>query len=131
MKKNNKRYKNNLSVKLNYKGTIRKCFAQDFKDLKYRVPDAVKRAFKLNCNMCMDGIVQISNNEWMGDTYTVCGKRIEYYIIDRRDKVKEAARLLGQMGGQAGTGKKKVRGDSNYYRVLRMKGIKKKNNKSM
>ena len=36
---------------------------------------------------------------------------------------------MGQIGGQAGTGKKKVRGDSNYYRVLRMKGIEKRKQK--
>ena len=50
-------------------------------------------------------------------------------VIDREDRVKEAARILGAIGGTAGRGKKKVRGDSNYYRVLRYKGIEKQRKK--
>ena len=67
----------------------------------------------------------MSDNEFRGYTIAISGERINYVIIDRKNTIKEAARLLGQIGGQAGTGKKKVRGDSNYYRVLRMKGIEK------
>ena len=51
-------------------------------------------------------------------------------VYDREDRVKEAARLLGAIGGTAGRGKKKVRGDSNYYRVLRYKGIEKQRKKN-
>ena len=64
---------------------------------------------------------QVSDNEYRGYTIAVTGERINYVIIDRKNRIKEAARLLGQIGGQAGIGKKKVRGDSNYYRSLRMK----------
>ena len=71
--------------------------------------------------MNSDSLAQVSNNEWHGHTICATGERINYTIIDRKDKVKEAARLLGQVGGQAGYGKKKVRGDSNYYRLLRAK----------
>jgi len=41
----------------------------------------------------------------------------------------ECKRLLGAIGGASGKGKKKVRGDSNYYRLLRYKGIEKKRKK--
>ena len=68
---------------------------------------------------------KLSDNEFRGYTIAISGERINYVIIDRKNTIKEAARLLGQIGGQAGTGKKKVRGDSNYYRVLRMKGVEK------
>jgi hypothetical protein len=71
--------------------------------------------------MNSDNMSQVSHNEWDGHIICVTGERIDYTIIDRKDKVKEAARLLGQVGGQAGYGKKKVRGDSNYYRLLRAK----------
>ena len=66
-------------------------------------------------------VEQLSQNEWHGYTICVTGERINYSIINRRDSIKEAARLLGQIGGQAGRGKKKVRGDSNYYKLLRAK----------
>ena len=68
---------------------------------------------------------KLNDNEYRGYTIALTGERISYIIIDRKNRIKEAARLLGQIGGQAGTGKKKVRGDSNYYRVLRMKGVEK------
>lgn len=94
--------------------------------MKLRLPDAVYRAFYLQTTMIMDDLTQISNNEWYGVLNTMCGKRIQYRIIDRKDRIQEAARLLGQIGGQAGRGKKKVRGDSNYYQLLRLKGLEKR-----
>ena len=97
--------------------------------MKLRLPDAVYRAFYLQTTMIMDDLSQISNSEWYGVLNTMCGKRIQYRIIDRKDRIKEAARLLGQIGGQAGRGKKKVRGDSNYYQLLRLKGLEKRRKK--
>ena len=97
--------------------------------MKLRLPDAVYRAFYLQTTMIMDDLTQISNNEWYGVLNTMCGKRIQYRIIDRKDRIQEAARLLGQIGGQAGRGKKKVRGDSNYYQLLRLKGLEKRRKK--
>lgn len=35
--------------------------------------------------------------------------------------IKEAAKAFGRLGGQAGKGKAKVRGDSAYYKALRAK----------
>ena len=74
-------------------------------------------------------MTQVSNTEWHGKSISVCGKPILIQVIDREDRVKEAARILGAIGGTAGRGKKKVRGDSNYYRVLRYKGIEKQRKK--
>ena len=103
----------------------RKCFGESIDHLKQRVPEAIQRQWKLRANLNTDFMHKLSSNEYRGYTIAITGERINYIIIDRRDLIKEAAKLLGQIGGQAGTGKKKVRGDSNYYRVLRMKGVEK------
>jgi len=129
MKKGKKRWVNDLAVTLYYQGETRKCFGYDMRHLMTRVPEAIQRTWKIRCNMNIDSINEVSHSERHGHTFSICGKRIDYIIIDRRDRVKEAARLLGQIGGQSGTGKKKVRGDSNYYRVLRMKGVEKSKQK--
>jgi hypothetical protein len=126
MKKGKKRWINDMAVTLYYQGETRKCFGEDINHLKHKIPEAIQRQWKLRANMNIDGLRKISNNEWHGFTIAITGERINYIIFDRRDLIKEAAKLLGQVGGQAGTGKKKVRGDSNYYRVLRMKGVEKK-----
>ncbi len=115
-----------MACTLYYRGMTRKCFGESIDHLKQRVPEAIQRQWKLRANLNTDFIHKLSSNEYRGYTIAITGERINYIIIDRRDLIKEAAKLLGQIGGQAGTGKKKVRGDSNYYRVLRMKGVEKK-----
>ena len=129
MKKGKKRWINDMACTLYYRGMTRKCFGEDIDHLRQRVPLAIQREWKLNANMNTDLMHKLSPNEYRGYTIALTGERINYIIIDRKDLVKEAAKLLGQIGGQAGTGKKKVRGDSNYYRVLRMKGVEKKKQK--
>ena len=125
MKKGKKRWVNDMACTLHYAGATRKCFGYSIDHLKQRVPEAIQRQWKLRANLNTDFMHQVSDNEYRGYTIAVTGERINYVIIDRKNRIKEAARLLGQIGGQAGTGKKKVRGDSNYYRVLRMKGVEK------
>jgi hypothetical protein len=120
---------NKLACVLSYNGKTRKCFARDWDHLRVRVSMAIRREWYLGANLVLDELDQISQNEWHGRIISVCGKPILCKIYDREDRVKEAARLLGAMGGTAGRGKKKVRGDSNYYRVLRYKGIEKKRKK--
>ena len=114
-----------MACTLYYRGMTRKCFGESIDHLKQRVPEAIQRQWKLRANLNTDFMHKLSSNEYRGYTIAITGERINYIIIDRRDLIKEAAKLLGQIGGQAGTGKKKVRGDSNYYRVLRMKGVEK------
>jgi hypothetical protein len=126
MKKGKKRWVNDFSCTLYYLGKSRKCFGLNINHLKLKIPEAIQREWKLRANMNIDSLKQVSYNEWHGHTIAITGERINYIIVDRKDRIQEAARLLGQIGGQAGVGKKKVRGDSNYYRVLRMKGINKK-----
>ena len=121
--------KNKLACVLSYNGKTRKCFAKDWVHLRVRGSEAIRRAFGLLANVNLDCMTQVSQNEWHGRSISVCGKPILIHVIDREDRVKEAARLLGQIGGSSGTGKKKVRGDSNYYRVLRYKGIEKQRKK--
>lgn len=129
MKKGKKRWVNDFACTLYYSGATRKCFGYSIDHLKQRVPEAIQRQWKLRANLNTDFMHQLSDNEYRGYTIAVTGERINYVIIDRKNRIKEAARLLGQIGGQAGTGKKKVRGDSNYYRVLRMKGVEKNKQK--
>ena len=121
MRKGQKRWINDLACTIIYKGENRKCFAQDFNHLRLKFSEAIHRKWKIWANMNLDLTDQVSDNEWHGYTIAPTGERFNFIIIDRRDRVKEAARLLGQIGGQAGRGKKKVRGDSNYYKLLRAK----------
>lgn len=121
--------KNKLACILSYNGKTRKCFARDWDHLKIRGSEAIRREWYLWCNVNLADLHQISSNEWHGIVYSVCGKPIKVQVFDREDRVKEAARLLGAIGGSSGTGKKKVRGDSNYYRVLRYKGLEKQRKK--
>jgi len=130
MRKGQKRWVNDLACTLNYQGMTRKCFAQDFMHLRLQAYQAIRRAFKLSANLNIDLLDQVSQNEWHGHIISVCGRRIDCFVIDRRDRIREAASLLGQIGGQAGTGKSKVRGDSNYYRALRAKRTSKKARKN-
>ena len=120
---------NKFACILSYNGKTRKCFAKDWDNLRVRVSMAIRREWYLGANLVLDELDQISQNEWHGRIISVCGKPILCKIYDREDRVKEAARLLGAIGGTAGRGKKKVRGDSNYYRVLRYKGIEKQRKK--
>jgi hypothetical protein len=120
---------NKFACVLSYNGKTRKCFAKDWDNLRVRVSMAIRREWYLGANLVLDELNQISQNEWHGRIISVCGKPILCKIYDREDRVKEAARLLGAIGGSSGTGKKKVRGDSNYYRVLRYKGIEKQRTK--
>jgi|TARA_Y100000289_G_C3873920_1_gene125014 hypothetical protein len=129
MKKGKKRWVNDFACTLYFLGATRKCFGYSIDHLKQRVPEAIHRQWKLRANLNTDFMHQVSDNEYRGYTIAVTGERINYVIIDRKNRIKEAAMLLGQIGGQAGTGKKKVRGDSNYYRVLRMKGVEKNKQK--
>ena len=45
----------------------------------------------------------------------------EAYMAWRRASLQHSAAMLGQLGGLAGTGASKRRGDSDYYRALRAK----------
>tara|TARA_B100000902_G_C27235481_1_gene877145 strand:- start:237 stop:644 length:408 start_codon:yes stop_codon:yes gene_type:complete len=129
MKKGQKKWINDLSCTLYYKGEKRKCFGHNFNHIRGKIVEAVRRQWKLWANFQSDNFHQVSDNEWHGHFICTTGERINYTIIDRKDRIKEAARLLGQVGGMAGTGKKKVRGDSNYYKLLRAKRTLKEYNK--
>ena len=98
-------------------------FGYSIDHLKQRVPEAIQRQWKLRANLNTD-FCTVSDNEYRGYTIAVTGERINYVIIDRKNRIKEAARLWVRSVDRQ-TGKKKVRGDSNYYRVLRMKGVEK------
>lgn len=60
----------------------------------------------------------LDNIFFWGSCVTRCNHRLRWEITDRGKMGKEAARTLGRIGGKSGTGKNKVRGDSNYYKLL-------------
>ena len=66
---------------------------------------------------------QITDQIWRGRATGANGEWVWWEIIDTEDQVKKAASLLGAIGGRNGTGKKKCRGDAEYYNLLRLKGL--------
>lgn len=88
-----------------------------------KFPDAVWRNLKMYADLYFDEAQTMDNIFFWGSCVTRCNHRIHWEITDRGKQGKEAARILGQMGGKSGVGKKKVRGDSNYYKMLAQKSV--------
>ena len=124
----NQPWRNDWVCVLSYKGETRKCFAQSEKHMLVRMPEAVHRKWGLWCNMNTKSQQPVGKDYWEGHSIAATGERIYWELYYRGNRVKEAAKLLGQIGGQNGVGKKKVRGDSNYYKMLQLKGALKKKN---
>ena len=74
---------------------------------------------------------EIGKDLWSGWTITACGKRVNWVMGFRGNRVAEAARVIGGLGGSAGKGASKVRGDSNYYQLLRLKGLETRRNNAL
>lgn len=121
-KAKNQPWRNDWVCTIFYNGEVRKCFAKSESHMLIRMPDAVHRKWGLWCNMNTASQYPVGNDFWRG--YTICrtGEKIHWELIFRGNRVKDAAKLLGQIGGQNGVGQKKVRGDSNYYKMLQLKG---------
>jgi len=122
-KMKNQPWRNDWVCVIYYKGEVRRCYAETQRHMLIRMPDAAHRKWGVWCNMNTDTQQPVGDNYWKG--YTFCartGGKLHWELYYRGNQVKEAARLLGQIGGQNGVGKKKVRGDSNYYRMLQLKG---------
>lgn len=121
-KAKNQPWRNDWVCVLFYKGETRKCFAKSQPHMLVRMPEAVHRKWGLSCNMNTRSQEPVGDDYWRGHTICATGQRIDWELYYRGNRVKEAAKLLGQIGGQNGVGKKKVRGDSNYYKMLQLKG---------
>ena len=66
-----------------------------YRPLKATSAEAIQRQWKLRANLNTDFMHQLSDNEYRGYTIAVTGERINYVIIDRKNRIKEAARAFG------------------------------------
>lgn len=126
-KMKNQPWRNDWVCVIHSNGETRKCYAMDERHMLIRFPEAVHRKWGFWMNMNTESQVKVGNNYWRG--YAVCAKtgtHVEWELYFRGNRVRDAAQLLGQIGGQNGVGKRKSRGDSNYYNMLRMKGLEKR-----
>lgn len=88
-----------------------------------KFPEAVWRNLKMYADLKFSEAETLDNIFFWGSCVTRCNHRLRWEITDRGKQGKEAARILGKMGGESGTGKAKVRGDSNYYKLLAQKSV--------
>jgi len=130
-KSNKKRFVNNWYVEIEVGNKMHKSFAETERDIAWQFTQALKRHFKLNAHMNSEkSREEIGKDLWQGWTISTCGKRINWVMGFRGNRVAEAASIIGGLGGSAGKGESKVRGDSNYYQLLRLKGLEKRRSNS-
>lgn len=115
---------NQWKCELTNKGIRHTCFATSYERLiAQAIPEAIRRNFKLKAQVMCCKENQISEQVWQGRCTSACGSWIYWRIVDTQNKVKEAARLLGSIGGTNGKGARKRRGNADYYNALRLKGL--------
>lgn len=137
MKKNTKKsakkkFVNDWYVEIEYGKKVHKSFGKNERDIAWQFSLALKRHFKLIAHMNSENSRQeIGKDLWSGWTITACGKRVNWVMGFRGNRVAEAARVIGGLGGSAGKGASKVRGDSNYYQLLRLKGLETRRNNAL
>lgn len=122
--KNKPKRVNRWKCELINKGIKHTCFATSYERLIGEViPEAIRRNFKLKAQILCFKENQISDQVWRGRCTSACGAWVYWRIIDTQNQVKEAARLLGSIGGTNGKGARKRRGNADYYNALRLKGL--------
>tara|TARA_R110000851_G_scaffold7528_1_gene29191 strand:+ start:14744 stop:15130 length:387 start_codon:yes stop_codon:yes gene_type:complete len=117
---------NDWKVIISFDGETRTTFAKHELLLRVKFSEAVKRHWQESALMRFDEAERLDASTWYGKTYTSSGKLLEYKVIWRVDLIKQAATRLGALGGAAGRGKAKRRGDSEYYKRLRARQNKRK-----
>ena len=131
-KSSKKRMVNNWYCEINYRGKVHKAFAKDEREMLWAFAKSITRHYKMKAHMNSENTKEeIGKDLWRGWTISVCGNRINWVMGFRGNRVAEAAATIGSLGGSAGRGKSKVRGDSNYYQLLRMKGLEKRRQSSL
>ena len=127
-----KRVINNWYCEIEFNRKLHKAFAVDERELLWAFSKALKRHFKMIGHMNSEKTrEEIGTDLWRGWTITACGNRVNWTMGYRGNRVAEAAAIIGGIGGSAGRGQSKVRGDSNYYQLLRMKGLEKRRQSSL
>jgi len=91
--------------------------------LRVRFSTAIKRRWGEDAVLNLDQASTLDYKNWYGKTYTLRHESVDYQIIYVADVVRKAAAILGERGGKAGKGRKKSRGNSEYYRELQKKGV--------
>ena len=131
-KSSEKRFVNNWYCEIEYRGKVHKAFAKDEREMLWAFAKSTTRHFKMKAHMNSENTKEeIGKDLWRGWTISVCGNRINWIMGFRGNRVREAAATIGSLGGSAGRGQSKVRGDSNYYQLLRMKGLEKRRQSSL
>lgn len=118
------RYKLTFWVK---KGPKIRVFSDCIKQLKFpRFTHSFYRNYKMYADVIFTTAETLDNIFFWGSTVTRCNNRVHWEVTDRAKMGREAARTLGKLGGSNGTGQAKVRGDSNYYKLLAQKSLNKR-----
>lgn len=118
------RFKCKISYIKDYDWSSFHTYADSIIDLKkFKFPQAVWRNIRKYASITLKDADTLDNIVFFGSSVTRCNHRVHWEITDRGKLGKEAARTLGKMGGKAGVGKSKVRGDSNYYKMLAQKSV--------
>lgn len=122
-KTRSKKYK----LTLIYNGVKKRSYSDCLFVMRHKFHECLQRNFKdkISTWKVEDGD-QISPTEWLGKCVTLKQKWVHWELIDTQDRVSQAAAIIGAIGGRNGKGKAKKRGDSAYYRNLRMLGQLKK-----
>ena len=113
---------NEWKVSITFRGETIRSYAQHELLLRVAFSTAVKRKWKEDALLRMDDAETLDGYVWHGMTLTASGLPITYEIVWRGQRIRRAASILGQLGGAAGKGSRKVRGDSEYYRRLQKLG---------
>ena len=125
-KKKKKKYVNDWFIEYEYQKNKHKCFGRDEIDVRWAFNQSIHRNYKLLHGGPRYDHHEVGKDLWTGWILSCCGKRVNYIMGFRGNRVSESAQNIGKLGGMAGTGKSKVRGDSNYYQLLRLKGLEKR-----
>lgn len=115
--------KHKWKITFKYGDESRNAFANDVYEMRSRFRESLQRNFKDKvATWKMEDGHQISPQEWQGQLVTLKQKIVKWHLLDTENQVSKAAAIIGAIGGRAGVGKAKRRGDSAYYRNLRMLG---------
>jgi hypothetical protein len=122
-KKMAKRKRKRFKITFHYGDESRNAYANDVFEMRSRFRDSLLRNFKDKvATWKMEDGHQISPQEWQGQCVTLKLRTVRWHLVDSENQVSKAAAIIGAIGGRAGVGKAKRRGDSNYYRNLRLLG---------
>ena len=118
-----KRKKQKFKITYTYGEHSKNAFANDVFEMRHRFRDSLQRNFKDKlATWKVEEGHKMSDYEWYGQCTTLKQRVVKWHLINTENQVSKAAAIIGAIGGRSGVGKAKRRGDSNYYRNLRLLG---------